>query len=57
LGVGVHAEVKVVEEIMEVNLPVKFSIGRLWECPTSLFSAAPTFYEFVIYIERLTQLL
>jgi hypothetical protein len=57
LGVGVHAEVEVVEEIMEVNLPVKFSIGRLWECPTSLFSAAPTFYEFVIYIERLTQLL
>jgi hypothetical protein len=53
----VHSKVEVMEEVVKVNFPVKFSICRLWEGTTCLFTAAPTLQKFLIDIERCTQLL
>jgi hypothetical protein len=54
---GIHAEVEVVEEVVQVNLPVKFGVGRLREGTASLFTTGTILQEFLIDIEGLTQLL
>jgi hypothetical protein len=52
---GIHTKVEIVEEVVEVNLPVKLCIGRLWKGTASLFSTTPTLQKFLIDIEGMAQ--